>query len=74
MCPGTPTPWGTVRGSKMLAISRHLQVLVLGVLVLGPVIHDTQVKSSVRMKKTQKSFKWIFLGNFIPEIESKAPN
>jgi hypothetical protein len=39
-----------------------------------PGIHGTQVKSSVRMKKTQESSKWLFLGNLIPEIESKAPN
>ena len=37
-------------------------------------IRGTQVKSSVRMKKTQDSSKWLFLGNLIPEIESKAPN
>jgi hypothetical protein len=37
-------------------------------------ICGTQVKSSVRMKKTQESSKWLFLGNLIPEIESKAPN
>jgi hypothetical protein len=39
-----------------------------------PGIHGTQVKSSVRMKKTQESSKWLFLGNLIPEIESKTPN
>jgi hypothetical protein len=37
-------------------------------------ISGTQVKSSMRMKKTKESSKWLFLGNFIPEIESKAPN
>ena len=40
----------------------------------GPRIRGTQVKSSVRMKKTQESSKWLFLGNLIPEIDSKAPN
>ena len=40
----------------------------------GPGIRGTQVKSSVRMKKTQESSKWLFLDNLIPEIESKAPN
>ena len=39
-----------------------------------PRIRGTQVKSSMRMKKTQESSKWLFLGNLIPEIESKAPN
>jgi hypothetical protein len=39
-----------------------------------PGIRGTQVKSSVRMKKTQESSKWLFLGNLIPEIDSKAPN
>ena len=38
-----------------------------------PGIRGTQVKSSIRMKKTQYSSKWLFLGNLIPEIESKAP-
>ena len=41
---------------------------------LRPGIRGTQVKSSVRMKKTQESSKWLFLGNLIPEIESEAPN
>jgi len=40
----------------------------------GPGIRGTQVKSSVRMKKMQESSKCLFLGNLIPEIESKAPN
>ena len=40
----------------------------------GPRIRGTQVKSSVWMKKTQDSSNWLFLGNLIPEIESKAPN
>jgi hypothetical protein len=31
-----------------------------------PGIRGTQVKSSVRMKKTQESSKWLFLGNLIP--------
>ena len=39
-----------------------------------PGIRSTQVNSSVRMKKTQESSKWLFLDNLIPEIESKAPN
>ena len=39
-----------------------------------PGIRGTQVLSSVRMKKTQDSSKWLFLGNLIPEIESKATN
>ena len=39
-----------------------------------PGIRSTQLKSSVRMKKTQDSSKWLFLDNLIPEIESKAPN
>ena len=42
--------------------------------LIGPRIRGTQVKSSVRMKKMQESSKWLFLGNLIPEIESKAPN
>ena len=37
-------------------------------------IRGTQVKSSVRMEKTQETSKWLFLGNLIPEIESKALN
>ena len=37
-------------------------------------IRGTQVKLSVRMKKTHDSSKWLFLGNLILEIESKAPN
>ena len=37
-------------------------------------IRGTQVNSSVRMKKTKESFKWLLLSNLIPEIESKAPN
>ena len=41
---------------------------------LGPRIRGTQVKSSVRMKKTHESSKWLFLDHLIPEIESKAPN
>jgi hypothetical protein len=40
----------------------------------GPGIRGTQVKSSMQMKKTQESSKWLFLGNLILEIESKAPN
>ena len=40
----------------------------------GPGIRGTQVLSSVRMKKMQESSKWLFLGDLIPEIESKAPN
>ena len=40
----------------------------------GPRICGTQVKSSVRMKKMHVSSKWLFLGDLIPEIESKAPN
>ena len=40
----------------------------------GPRIRGTQVKSSVRMKKTQESSKWLFLDNLTPEIKSKAPN
>ena len=40
----------------------------------GPGIHGTQIKSSVRMKKTHESSKRLFLGNLIPEIKSKAPN
>ena len=39
-----------------------------------PGIRGTQVKSSVRMIKTQESSKWLFLDSLIPEIESKAPN
>jgi hypothetical protein len=35
--PITPTQWGTVQDSRVLAIGRHLLVLVLGgVLVLAP--------------------------------------
>ena len=40
----------------------------------GPGIRGTHLKSSARMKKMQESSKWLFLGNLIPEIESKAPN
>ena len=37
MGPDTPTPWGTIQSSRMLAIGRRLWVLVLGgVLVLAP--------------------------------------
>ena len=43
-------------------------------LLEGPGIRGTQVKSYVRMKKTQDSSKGLFLGNLIPEIESKAPD
>ena len=43
-------------------------------LMLWPGICGTQVLSSVRMKKTQESSKWLFLGNLIPKIKSKAPN
>ena len=39
-----------------------------------PGIRGTQVLSSVRMKKIQESYKWLFLGNLNPEIESKASN
>ena len=37
-------------------------------------IRGTYLVSSVRMKKTQESSNLLFLGNLIPEIESKAPN
>ena len=40
----------------------------------GGGIRGTHLKPSVRMKKTQDSSKWLFLGNLILEIESKAPN
>ena len=43
-------------------------------LPLRPGIRGTHLKSSVRMKKMQESSNWLFLGNLILEIESKAPN
>ena len=42
--------------------------------MVRPRIRGTQVLSSVRMKETQESSKWLFLGNLIPKMESKAPN
>ena len=59
--------------SPQLHYTRYILHSVVDTLV-GPRIRGTQVKSSVRMKKTQESSKWLFLDNLIPEIESKAPN
>ena len=44
----------------------------VGLVFLGPGIRGTQVLTSVRMKKTQESSKWIFLGTLIPE-KSQRP-
>ena len=63
-------------------ISKHYEAYARGVqcikhvrvYVSGRGICGTQVKSYVRMKKTQQSSKWLFLGNLIPEIDSKGPN
>ena len=40
---------------------------------IWPGIRGTHLVSSVRMKKTRESSNMLFLGNLIPEIESKAP-
>jgi hypothetical protein len=54
-----------------LIIPRTINVSVgWGIIWQG--IRGTQVKSSVWMKKMHESSKWLFLGNLIPEIESKA--
>ena len=75
---GTGGRGGTtsVDGGKRSSIlgRRVLCVYIVEYMNRRPGIRGTQVKSSMRMKKTQESSKLLFLDNLIPEIEPEAPN
>ena len=69
------TPYDKINKSSNFAYNMWAQTNIF--LSGFPMAKDSRHSSKIiraEEKKPQESSKWLFLGNLIPEIESKAPN